>query len=71
MLKGRLLAILLTGGQAHDCPVAKRLLRRVKPSKRMLGDAAYDSTELREEFDACATKSVIPNRHNRKYRPLS
>ena len=32
--KGRLLAILLTGVEAHDCPVAERLIRRVKPSKR-------------------------------------
>ena len=36
--KGRLLAILLTGGQAHDYPVAKRLIRRVAPPKHMLGD---------------------------------
>jgi transposase len=41
--KGRLIAILLTGGEVHDCPVAERLIRRVKPSKRMLGDKAYDS----------------------------
>ena len=39
--KGRLLAILLTGGEAHDCPVAERLIRRTKPAKRMLGDP-YD-----------------------------
>ena len=25
--KGRLIAILLTGGEAHDCPVAERLIR--------------------------------------------
>jgi hypothetical protein len=37
--KGRLIAVLLTGGQAHDCPIAERLIRRVKPSKCMLGDA--------------------------------
>jgi len=35
----------LTGGEAHDCPVAERLIRRVKPSKRVLGDKAYDSAE--------------------------
>ena len=64
--KGRLLAILLTGGEAHDCPVAERLIRRVKPSKRMLGDKAYDSAELREELDERGTKPVIPNRCNRK-----
>src|SRR5688572_32999619 len=49
--KGRLLAILLTGDQAHDCPVAERLIRRVKSAKRMLGDKAYDSVELRENLD--------------------
>ena len=64
--KGRLIAILLTGGEAHDCPVAERLIRRVKPTKRMLGDKAYDSAELREELDERGTKPVIPNRCNRK-----
>jgi transposase len=58
--KGRLIAILLTGGEAHDCPAAKRLIRRVKPSKRMLRDKAYDSAELREELDLRGTKAVIP-----------
>src|SRR6185503_10112734 len=28
--KGRLIAILLTGGEAHDCPVAERLINRVE-----------------------------------------
>jgi transposase len=64
--KGRIIAILLTGGEAHDCPVAERLIRRVKPSKRMLGDKAYDSAELREQLDERGTKPVIPNRSNRK-----
>jgi transposase len=64
--KGRLIAILLTGGEAHDCPLAQRLIRRVKPSRRMLGDKAYDSAELREELDERGTRPVIPNRCNRK-----
>ena len=64
--KGRLIAILLTGGEAHDCPVAQRLIRRTKPPKRMLGDNAYDSAELREQLDERGTKAVIPNRCNRK-----
>src|ERR1700716_4063413 len=64
--KGRLLAILLTGGEAHDCPVVERLICRVKPAKRMLGDKAYDSAELRDELDERGTKPVIPNRSNRK-----
>jgi transposase len=64
--KGRLIAILLTGGEAHDCPVAQRLLRRVKPSKQTIGDKAYDSAELREELGERGTKPVIPNKTNRK-----
>jgi len=64
--KGRLIAILLTGGEAHDCPVAERLIRRVEPAKCMLGDTAYDSAELREDLDEHCTKPVIPNRSNRK-----
>jgi transposase len=68
--KGRLLAILLTGGQAHDYPVAKRLIRRVAPPKHMLGDTAYDGDGLREELDQRGTKPVIPNHPNRKH-PLS
>src|SRR5262245_60868277 len=65
-VKGRLIAILLTTGEAHDCPVAERLVRRVKPSKRMLGDKAYDSAELRQDLHERGTKPVIPNRCNRK-----
>ena len=63
-VKGRLIAILLTTGEAHDCPVAERLVRRVKPSKRMLGDKAYDSAELREDLYERGTKPIIPNRRS-------
>ena len=38
----------------------------MKPSKRMLGDKAYDSAELREDLHERGTKSIIPNRCNRK-----
>jgi hypothetical protein len=40
--KGRLIAILLTGGEAHDCPVAEQLIDRVETAELMLGDKAYD-----------------------------
>jgi transposase len=56
----------LTGGEAHDCPIADRLIRRVKPAQRMLGDKAYDSADLREGLHEHGTKPVIPNRSNRK-----
>lgn len=68
--KGRLIALLLTGGEAHDCPVAERLINRVEPAERMLGDKAYDSSELRDELQERGTKPVIPNRSNRK-KPFS
>ena len=57
---------MLTGGEAHDCPIAKRLINRVEAAKRFLGDKGYDSNELREELDQLGTKPVIPNRSNRK-----
>ena len=38
--KGRLLSLLLTGGQAHDCPPAQRLICRVKAAAKLLGDKA-------------------------------
>ena len=64
--KGRLIAILLTAGEAHDCPVAERLIRRVKSPEHLLGDKAYDSAELRDGLQEQGTKPVIPNRSNRK-----
>jgi transposase len=64
--KGRLLSILLTGGEAHDCPPAQRLIRRSKAAKKLLGDKAYDSAELRQWLKDRGTKPVIPNRSNRK-----
>jgi transposase len=45
--KGRLIAILLTGGEAHDCPVAERLIDpQGKAAEAYVGDKAYDSAEL-------------------------
>ncbi len=64
--KGRLLSILLTGGQTHDCPPAQRLIRRTKRAKKLLGDKAYDSEELRLWLNERGTKAVVPNRSNRK-----
>ena len=66
--KGRLIAILLTGGQAHDYPVAERLIGRTKASKRLIGDMAYDGNALREELYARGTRPVIPNNPKRSQR---
>jgi transposase len=64
--KGRLLSILLSGGEAHDCPPARRLIRRTKAASKLLGDKAYDSAELRQWLKDRGTKPVVPNRSNRK-----
>src|SRR4029079_6449150 len=64
--KGRLIAILLTDGDAHDCPVAERLIDRVEDDERLLSEKRYESSELREELKQRGTKPVIPNRCNRK-----
>jgi len=64
--KGRLLSILLTGGEAHDCTVAERLICSTEAAEELLGDKAYDSAELREWLADRGTKVVIPNRTNRK-----
>jgi transposase len=64
--KGRLLSILLSGGEAHDCPPAQQLIRRTKPARKLLGDKAHDSAPLRQWLNARGTKPVIPNKSNRK-----
>ena len=56
----------MTGGEAHDCTVAERLIRRTKAAEELLGDKAYDSAELREWLKDRGTKAVIPNRSCRK-----
>jgi len=66
--KGRLLSFLLTGGEAHDCPVAERLIRRTKAAEELLADKAYDSDDLRGWLGERGTKAVIPNKSNRKRR---
>jgi transposase len=63
--KGRLLTLMLTDGAAHDCPVARSVIERCRPAKKMLGDKAYDSAELRAWLKERGTKAVIPNRSNR------
>jgi transposase len=63
--KGRLLSVLLTGGEAHDCPPSQRLIRRTKAASKLLGDKAYDSAPLRHWL-AERAKAVVPNKANRK-----
>jgi transposase len=64
--KGRLLSFILTGCEAHDCPLAEPLIEQTKPAKKLLADKAYDSAELRKKLKERGTKPVIPNKRNRK-----
>jgi len=64
--KGRLLSVLLSGGEVHDCPPAGRLIRRTKPARKLLAGKAYDSAALRQWLNKRGTKPVIPNKPNRK-----
>jgi len=50
--------------------MAQPLINLGKVAKRLLGDKAYDSAELRQWLRERGTKCVIPNRSNRK-RPYS
>ena len=45
---------------------AKRLIRRTRPAKKLLGDKAYDSADLRHWLGERGTKPVVPNKSNRK-----
>jgi transposase len=64
--KGRLIAILLTGGQAHDCPVARRLIDRVEPAERLLGDKAYDGNELRDKIGSAWNQACHSQPHEQE-----
>jgi putative transposase len=56
----------LTGGEAHDCPLAEPLVETTTPAQELLADKAYDSAELRRVLNGRGTKPVIPNKRNRK-----
>jgi putative transposase len=46
--------------------VARPLISMARVAKRLLGDKAYDSADLRRWLRERGTKCVIPNRSNRK-----
>jgi transposase len=58
----------LTGEEAHDCPIGSELIEATKPAEHMLADKGYDSAELRQQLKDQGTEPVIPNRSNRKKR---
>ena len=64
--KGRLLSILLTGGQAHDCPPAQRLIRRTKSGQEAARRQGLRQRRTAAWLDERGTKPVVPNKSNRK-----
>lgn len=68
--KRRLLTLVLTGGDAHDCPIGAELIEETQPAEVLLADKGHDSAELRQQLKDQGTKAVIPNRSTRKKIPL-
>ena len=64
--KGLPIRFALTPGQAHDAPVAARLLDRLQADCFVLADKAYDADSIRAQIEAQDAAANIPDRSNRK-----
>ena len=64
--KGRLLSILLSGGEAHDCPPAPRLYPSHQSGQEASRRQGHDSAPLRRWLKGRGTRAVVPNKSNRK-----
>ncbi len=65
--KGLPLRLLLTPGQAGDCPAARGLLDHLGPGSVLLADRAYDADWLRREIEARGAAPNIPSTANRTW----
>ena len=63
---GRPRVICLTGGHRHDIVPAQAMLDSLPADLRVIADAAYDCEELRDWLADRGSRTVIPNRKNRK-----
>jgi len=54
------LELVLTPGQAGDCPVAERLLGHLHEGTIVLADKAYDADWLRRQIEAAGAAPNIP-----------
>ncbi len=66
--RGLPLELILTPGQAGDCPAAARLLGRLRPGTIMLADKAYDADWLRRRIEQAEAVPNIPFKSNRKWK---
>jgi IS5 family transposase len=57
---GRPLALLLTAGNINDIGVARALLQRVGPVRRLIADRGYDANHLRRFLADQQAEALIP-----------
>jgi transposase len=63
------LELVLTPGQAGDCPVAERLLGYLHEGTIVLADKAYDADWLRRQIEAVGAAPNIPPMVHRRWKP--
>jgi transposase len=63
------LELVLTPGQAGDCPVAARLLGHLRENTIVLADKAYDADWLRRQIEAAGAAPNIPPMIHRRWKP--
>lgn len=63
---GRPLALLLTAGNINDISVARALLQRVGPVRRLIADRGYDANHLRRFLAERRAEAVIPSTTSRR-----
>jgi transposase len=60
--------LILTPGQAADCPAASGLLTRLRENTILLADKAYDADWLRRRVEEAGASPNIPSKSNRKWK---
>jgi len=67
--RGLPLELVLTLGQAGDCPVAEQLLGWLQPDTIVLADKAYDADWLRRRIEGAGAAPNIPAMVHRRWKP--
>lgn len=67
--RGLPLELVLTPGQAGDCPVAEQLLGWLQPDTIVLADKAYDADWLRRRIEDARAAPNIPAMVHRRWKP--
>ena len=66
--QGQPLELVLTPGQAGDCPVSSQLLRRLHEDTIVRADKAYDANKLRRRIEASGSAPNIPSMVHRRHK---